>query len=524
MKTSLSLLFSIFCISSFAQDTLKHTVLFNVDSYQIRSEELIELKSFLKSIENRQVNAVFIDGHTDHDASENYNQTLSENRVNSVVMQLPGSWTNTTISTTGHGELSPVQPNASTTGKQANRRVELRCIVSSFKPVSTDFYFDGWEQTEQSFAINPFTENTIKGKDGTVIYIPANSFCGVTGNEVTIRLKEYIKLEDIVLAQLTTSSNNRMLETRGMVDLSAHESSTELKLCKPITLFFPTEGSPKGFKLFNGEHLPNENIVNWHAQENSRAQGINPNLALGGSGASNAALNNCMRSLSPVVKIRCYGGCQNQVLTERGRELYRSYYRNDDVIRALRKRHWIRRTVSLDRYYGMYTKLNNRSPDTIRTNILRPCFNFAMLNGAQAEFMDSMLEGGSIDPKYLDASINYLAAQTSQLGLINCDRFSNRINTGNFTFTYGLADGQVSSRLIFHNIRSIMYGHPHEGKAHFSNIPYGEAVTLLVIKYFRDKIWVGKSIFKLGDKPNLTFEEVPKDKLADRIKSITAAI
>ena len=65
-------------------------------------------------------------GHTDNVGSNDYNQKLSERRALSVAQFLESRRVNgMRLATAGRGELDPVASNASESGRQANRRVEI---------------------------------------------------------------------------------------------------------------------------------------------------------------------------------------------------------------------------------------------------------------------------------------------------------------------------------------------------------------------------------------------------------------
>jgi outer membrane protein OmpA-like peptidoglycan-associated protein len=65
-------------------------------------------------------------GHTDNTGSARYNQKLSEDRALSVARYLEGKNVNPVrLATTGKGESEPIANNASDSGRQANRRVEI---------------------------------------------------------------------------------------------------------------------------------------------------------------------------------------------------------------------------------------------------------------------------------------------------------------------------------------------------------------------------------------------------------------
>ncbi len=65
-------------------------------------------------------------GHTDNVGSDEYNQKLSERRALSVAQYLESRRVNALrLATSGKGESQPLASNASESGRQANRRVEI---------------------------------------------------------------------------------------------------------------------------------------------------------------------------------------------------------------------------------------------------------------------------------------------------------------------------------------------------------------------------------------------------------------
>ncbi|WP_231565580.1 energy transducer TonB [Psychroserpens sp. Hel_I_66] len=123
----------------------------------------------------------------------------------------------------------------------------------------------------QTISFNTQNDTTIICKEGTVLKISKGSFVNSkTGKTIngTIELKvtEYYKLSDILLANLSTVSNGKQLETGGMLFIEAKQGGTDLNLKddKPIEISFPTKNKKKGMQLFNGE-WEDENI-NWTLQ------------------------------------------------------------------------------------------------------------------------------------------------------------------------------------------------------------------------------------------------------------------
>ena len=110
--------------------SLDDQVLFDFDQATIRpdaSNILTELAAALKQI---TASAIEIRGHTDSKGSDEYNQTLSENRALAVLKALQQQAQFSHIEAHGYGESKPVAPNEvdgkdSSSNRQLNRRVEI---------------------------------------------------------------------------------------------------------------------------------------------------------------------------------------------------------------------------------------------------------------------------------------------------------------------------------------------------------------------------------------------------------------
>ncbi|MEQ9302879.1 MAG: OmpA family protein [Marinoscillum sp.] len=106
--------------------TFDSGLLFDVDSYTVKNEtkaNLNELSETLKKYENTNI---LIEGHTDATGPDAYNQTLSEQRANSVYQFLVANdVSNGRITTMGYGESQPIADNSTQMGRADNRRVEV---------------------------------------------------------------------------------------------------------------------------------------------------------------------------------------------------------------------------------------------------------------------------------------------------------------------------------------------------------------------------------------------------------------
>ncbi len=106
--------------------TFDSGLLFGVDSYQLNPNTKANLNELAEILAKYEDTDILIEGHTDNTGTDEHNQTLSENRAKSVSGYLiqQGVAFNR-LTTVGYGESQPVADNASTAGKQENRRVEV---------------------------------------------------------------------------------------------------------------------------------------------------------------------------------------------------------------------------------------------------------------------------------------------------------------------------------------------------------------------------------------------------------------
>ena len=130
-------------------------------------------------------------------------------------------------------------------------------------------------KVEQHFSINCKKDTLIVCTEGTKIFIPNNAFVdenNKTVKSVEFSVKEYYSKGDIILAGLTTKADKKMLESGGMVYLTATngESTCKLDATKNVELSFPTKKSKSGMQVFNGEKKGN--IIDWVLPKNSVMQ------------------------------------------------------------------------------------------------------------------------------------------------------------------------------------------------------------------------------------------------------------
>lgn len=111
----------------------------------------------------------------------------------------------------------------------------------------------------QSFTIDNAVDNIITGINGTIIRIYKNTFVDQHGkpatSKVEVKLIEVLTPIDRVLGNLTTTFENRPLETGGMIFIDAVASSKQLSIAedKNILIKMPTDSTLVNMSVFEGQ-------------------------------------------------------------------------------------------------------------------------------------------------------------------------------------------------------------------------------------------------------------------------------
>ena len=102
-------------------------IYFATDSDRLQPESTPTLKSIGEMLKTHPELALTIEGHTDDQGDEAYNQALSERRAAAVKTYLVESFgiDGARLDAAGLGESKPAVPNDTPEGRQQNRRVEL---------------------------------------------------------------------------------------------------------------------------------------------------------------------------------------------------------------------------------------------------------------------------------------------------------------------------------------------------------------------------------------------------------------
>ncbi|MBS1583049.1 MAG: OmpA family protein [Bacteroidetes bacterium] len=106
--------------------TFDSGLLFDVDKSGLSAASKTNLANLATTLNKYDDTDILIEGHTDDTGSDEHNMTLSKQRAESVAAYLSTAGVRASRFTTmGYGESQPIADNATTDGRQKNRRVEI---------------------------------------------------------------------------------------------------------------------------------------------------------------------------------------------------------------------------------------------------------------------------------------------------------------------------------------------------------------------------------------------------------------
>jgi OOP family OmpA-OmpF porin len=114
-----------------SQERQELLVEFDFDQAVVKPEFYDEIATFAEFLMTYSNTNAVIEGHTDSDGTEAYNQGLSERRANAVMNRLVSEHgiAASRLSAVGYGESRPVVENNNAANKQRNRRIEAEVSV-----------------------------------------------------------------------------------------------------------------------------------------------------------------------------------------------------------------------------------------------------------------------------------------------------------------------------------------------------------------------------------------------------------
>ncbi len=261
------------CGTLFAQTTLEVTqsVYFASASDKLDREAKQVIRKFTEDLSGYADFTVKLAAYTDEQGTVVYNEDLAARRAETVKRYLEKVAVSTeSWSVVAYGERMAKTNTADDDDRKADRRVDMVATLTTWSDVS-EVAAALQSGLPQSFTVDPGLPQTVRGDKGGRFLIEANSFVDAEGRPVTglidISLVEAYEMGDMLLAGLTTTSGDRLLETGGMFELTAtDEEGNPVFLAdgKTIASSIPTSDYDEQMRIFNGRfHEEEEGTLDW---------------------------------------------------------------------------------------------------------------------------------------------------------------------------------------------------------------------------------------------------------------------
>ena len=356
--------------------------------------------------------------------------------------------------------------------------------------------------TPTVFNIQSNSDTILFGKSGTALYLEANSLEFIDGTTtdsiVRIELKEYYAISDIVTQNLSTTSNEELLETGGMIKIEAfsNKKPLQLKPGKEITVHFPKSGNKKEMNLFSGQKNEQDQIV-WNEEKSNKGY-VKDDIIIWYTkyeGLDETSLlladsSNAYRWLNAKIKLTPE---EQDYLMFKDINLYYEVNPNGKLTNVHFKKKVDRKFKK--RILKIVNDIPLFLPYTVsgKPIIMEGHFKFGV-EVIPPKYAQNKNYLNLIEKKYPDfeeknitdlskVELHYYIFNSSKLGWLNVDRFvddpSPKVN-----MSIKLKKPQdVMIKMIYKDFKSVVPP-KFEGKTHYFNkIPKGKDITIMVIRY-----------------------------------------
>ncbi|WP_052158286.1 energy transducer TonB [Lacinutrix jangbogonensis] len=444
-----------------------------------------------------------------------------------------------------------------------------RPIVKELDPTSPELisFYKSVKKAPQIIEVNTEKEFIITCKEGTVLTIPAKSFVDVkTGKlargKINLEVTEYYQLSDMLLGNLTTKSDDKQLETGGMLYLDANKKGKKLKLKsgKRIKMAFNNKGK-KNMLLFNGEER-NEG-VNWKLE----SQEVDKPISVKKIFDNEIIEKDVKVSFSEIDEVPLFQKCK-----ENKDNSTRRYCMENEILKFVESKFnvSIAKDLGLTGAHDITTYFVIETDGTIgeiKIRASRKELGYEMIrvieslpklvpgkqNGIAVKTVyylpfEVLFKGETVkqlpitvrsDKSFdkvstrLDSvrlveelnrsnnrDIERYVFESMRLGWINCDRFAKTTNK-KVKYKLKIKDSEGTNvKMIFKSMSSILPSTKRNGNYEFGWVPKGEEVILIAIKYKDNKIYLGKQETNTTTVSDLEFKEVTIQELKGELQKL----
>ena len=469
---------------SLVQTTVSELIYFDFDRSELSATEQLKLDAFVHSNINkeRKVIGVNINGHTDSYGSDAYNIELSKKRAMAVyyrILQL--GIPKDLVTYQGFGEQQLIIAKGDQTTQKENRRVTVTLTLEAIKTIETQEFettltlSDLYQNTQKpydAFTIRAGEVAFLNGKN-TRLQFMSDAFSHLPkGTPIEIRMTEYYNYSDMILANLTTEIDGKMLSTNGMIYVEAFANGRLINMTGQAYAWFPKSEFDDMQPYFGEE---GEEGVTWER--------------LAGDINETNHLQKYYTYLKKVDEID-----NSWSYTLKGRELNKWQKFRHIVLFG---REYYERTIT-DETKTVRNVQSIFEPDTID---VYDAFNNFSNNEVYQSQMQNILDNEIL-------SIH-------QLGWINCDRFYDVPEESKRSLAINIEPNKnLSVKVIFEKENAIVAAYSNFRNYVASDLPKDLKVTVVAIRTSNDKPELAiKKLSKVQDLNNDDLEFVAYDDL-----------
>lgn len=405
------------------------------------------------------------------------------------------------------------------------------------------------------FKYRPNETVTLIAKQKTKISIPPNSFRYTKSKKtvkepVWVEVKEYYKKSDFVLANLSSQTKDGLLESRGMIHISAKANGKDCELIdgRQIKVEVPTQKLEKGFEYYKGE-FNDENKMIWTLEEPNKENrpnfnSIEPRIIDERRKRVNVSFSAHLTS-SDIDESDKTNAFSNWLL----KEFIKTF--KDNSLNAYHKtekwndQYMYKRAISFDfdtagtsgieksnvkvktDYFLDLKKMLNRVPETVCKEGLTPnkkhrniIFVTVNVDGRNNFNINKFEKEYSF--KNYDDYIDYVSIYANNLNWINVDRPFNFPPEELTPLIVNLGKTDAHDvKLVFKNRNAIMNGEYRNNQVVFNNIPKDDELFIVATKKVNGTKYFTITPTKANTAPvSLSFKKYTKDRYVKALETL----
>jgi hypothetical protein len=553
-----TLLLSLCYFGQAQQQSASQAIYFNSGRYKLSADQQQKIEAI-----NYKSGSFFIiiTGHTDNKGDYSTNKKLSEKRADAVKLFLIKRGIDPyDIEVRSFGPDSPLVSNSTAKGRQFNRRVmieteEFQLKIDRIpKPVSDISELYAQIQTPlQSFCINRSRDTAIRCRKGTVIYIKANSLVATSPCKdacITFRVKEAFLKSDMILDNLTTTSNGELIESQGMLYTEAVDCNGKRIVLQPgkdLIIMIPADTIRADAKIFDGNR-GHDSIMNWTVNNNSVLSNFTlPQLDLCNSWINckniTADCEPCRFLFCRVARIgkaikgtfnkpqhfsnKAFRQCQKDLMIVKNSSAADVVSGNPAVIKvrplidsSLKPK--CQQMEEMFKKYGvtdlpsLYTAINKQMLDSFKVSTMEE------LADTLAKINTQKIELSYLSKKLSFDDFKFYVYNSPKLGWSNVDCFSNIPERKKITLSINLQPAaNIDCKLVFRKRRSVMPAAKEGDHYEFKGIPKNEEAFIVAVKYKDGSPSLAiKAITTSNALFDVEFKELTLDELKAQLKQL----